>query len=217
MAIRRKYSSGDVDTMIGSPSSDSTRNPEQSAQPLIDYVKSTGFPKMDPKPDPPGGRKGTIAPQELLEKLYARTCRMQDANFATAAWYNRLHQSTGLPSVILSAIVSTAVFASLSEAAALWLQLLTGALAVLASVGIASVTFLRFSEKAEQYRQAGAKYASLKREVELMSAFPPDNLEQSLLGLIQQWNALNAEAQVIPDRIWSKFANKDYSSIGLNT
>jgi len=136
---------------------------------------------------------------------------MQDANFAAAAWYNRLHQSTGLPSVILSAIVSTAVFASLSEAAALWLQILTGALAILASIGTASITFLRFSEKAEQFRQSGAKYAALKREVELLSTFPSDNLEKSLLELTQKWDTINIEAQVLPDRIWNKFSNKEYS------
>lgn len=149
---------------------------------------------------------------QLLEKLFTRTCRMQDANYAAAAFFTRMSQATGLPGVILSAITATAVFSSLQESAALWIQISAGTTAILAAVASAATAFLRFPEKAEQHRQIGSRYASLKREVELLLTFPCKDMETSLVELSQRWDALTNEAPVIPDRIWKKFERTDYEA-----
>lgn len=152
-----------------------------------------------------------MEPKDLLAKLYARCCRMQDANFATASLYFRLHTWLGLPSAILAGIVSSAVFGTLNDSALTWVDIAAGGLSLLSAAMIGAVTFLRFGEKGEQHRVAGAKYAAIKREVELLWTFPPQNLEETLAKLTERWDQITSESPTIPDKLWRRFSEKVYA------
>jgi hypothetical protein len=60
-----------------------------------------------------------------------------------------------------------------------------------AAILAALQTFLRFSELAEKYRVAGARFAALKQEIELIASMSPikkDDLEEKLKDLEGRWD-----------------------------
>jgi hypothetical protein len=76
----------------------------------------------------------------------------------------------GVPAIVLSTLVGTAVFASLQKQPELWLQISIGLASVLAAVLAGLQTFLGYTERAEKHRIAGAKYGALGRELEVLRA-----------------------------------------------
>jgi len=83
-----------------------------------------------------------------------------------------------MPTVALSAVVGTAVFATLQQQSSFWLQFVVGAMSVFAAILTALQSTLRYQELAEKHRGAGAKYNALGREIELMCASPEINAEK---------------------------------------
>ena len=83
-----------------------------------------------------------------------------------------------MPTVALSAVVGTAVFATLQQQSCFWLQLGVGAMSVLAAILTALQSTLRYQELAEKHRSAGAKYNALGRELELMRTYPEISAEK---------------------------------------
>jgi len=82
-----------------------------------------------------------------------------------------------------------------------------GLLSVLAAVLASLQTFLRFSELAEKHRVAGARFAALKHEIELIIAMPPssqDKLREMLSELDQRWAKLREDSPNIPGKIWRR-------------
>ncbi len=81
--------------------------------------------------------------------------------------------------VVSSAVVGTSLFATLagttSDAAPRSLRVAISSLSVLAAVLAAIQTFLRFSERSERHVQAGDWYSAIKRQVDQLEAFPPDD------------------------------------------
>ena len=152
-----------------------------------------------------------MSPQELLAKLYARTCRMQDACFEAAGRYQRLYQITGYPGAILSSLTAVPVFATFFDSSIEWLKILAIVTALLGGAGSATTIFFDFKQRFQSYQKSGAAYASLKREIELLLTFPTSDLEAALKEMTQRWDTMTAESPVIPDSIWNKYANKTYS------
>jgi hypothetical protein len=90
-------------------------------------------------------------------------------------WYSReakrlqrLHYWLGVPTVVLSAMVGTAVFVALGKVVDVWAQVAVGLTSMTAAVLAALQTFLRFAERAEQNRKLAAGFASLRREIEVV-------------------------------------------------
>jgi hypothetical protein len=90
----------------------------------------------------------------------------------------------------LSALVATAVFASLKENPSTWMQILTGVVAVLAGVLSALHTTLRSNERAEQFREAARGYGSLRRRLEQALLFGPATREEAKETLEELYKAL---------------------------
>ena len=77
-----------------------------------------------------------------------------------------MHYYIGIPSIVLSAIVGTAVFATLERTVDIGAKLVVAFISVAAAVLAAVQTFLRFSERSEAHRQAYAGYDGVVREIE---------------------------------------------------
>lgn len=111
-------------------------------------------------------------PQKVLSQWYERISVVAVGHYRAALKYSKFHFWLALPTVALSAVVGTAVFATLQQQSCFWLQLLVGAMSVLAAILTALQSTLRYQELAEKHRGAGAKYNSVGREIELMMALP---------------------------------------------
>jgi hypothetical protein len=126
------------------------------------------------------------------------------------AWHGRI----GAPAALLSAIVATSIFATLSGDPTLGWKLATG-LVSLAAAGLASLQlFFNYSEKSAQHRASGAAYAALRRELELLiiragdQAGPQQSDRQELLGALDRmrlrFDELADSSPLIPDRAWQR-------------
>ncbi len=73
----------------------------------------------------------------------------------------------GASSVTLSAVVGTAIFATIDTSPALGLQILAGLLSVLAAVLAALHAFQNYAVVVEQHRRAALAYGRLRRSMEV--------------------------------------------------
>jgi hypothetical protein len=108
--------------------------------------------------------------KEVLDDWYTRVSITQRAHYLSADHFGRRKYWLGVPAVVLSTLVGTAVFASLQKQPELWLQISIGLASVLAAVLAGLQTFLGYTERAEKHRIAGAKYGALGRELEVLRA-----------------------------------------------
>lgn len=135
---------------------------------------------------------------------------MQIAHYSSARAFHNRHLWLGVPSVILGVVVSTSIFSSISKAEttsySTWLVILIGLLSVIAAALSGLQTFFKFSELAEKHRIAGAKYAHIKHEIELLATFLPTK-DSELIALLQkiegEWGKCRQESPNIPDSLWA--------------
>jgi hypothetical protein len=73
----------------------------------------------------------------------------------------------GVPLVVVTALLSTALFASLSESRSVGWRLSAAILAAIATVLSAFQAYLKFGERSEQHRTASAAYGQQRRELEM--------------------------------------------------
>jgi hypothetical protein len=143
----------------------------------------------------------------VLERWLVR-CRVtisayNQATTRTAAADRRL----GAPAAALSALVATGVFATLSHQPALGWRIATGIAAVAAAVLAALQTFMRLSDRAEQYRAAARAYGALRRRIEHARLLPPVTRQQAddLLSEIRQdLRAAAIGKPNVPQHIWDR-------------
>ncbi|MEO1390603.1 MAG: SLATT domain-containing protein [Cyanobacteria bacterium J06634_6] len=148
-----------------------------------------------------------ISVEELLESWYRRLRNSQFAHYESAKSFARIHYWLGIPSVLLSTLIGTSIFATLGESVETNLRLAAGLVSVLAA-GLTSLqTFLKLSEKSEKHRSAAARYGSLRREIEELLSLQSLN-ESSAASLREAIDRLAEESPSIPNRDWSKAQKK---------
>lgn len=145
---------------------------------------------------------------DLLRHWRFRVHRVQTGHYEVGRRYDRLHLLLGIPAIIVSAIVGTAVFASLAaEKQYVVVTILVGLLSVVAAVLASLQTFLKYSELAERHKLAGARFADLKHKIELISVFQSqdvDVLKSQLADVEERWETVREESPNIPAKIWSR-------------
>jgi len=89
------------------------------------------------------------------------------AHYRAAEIFARRHRRIGIPSVILSTIVATSIFSTLSESVDVRLRIATGVIALLAAILAALQVFLAFGERADRHRDAGARYGKIRSDIDI--------------------------------------------------
>ena len=120
--------------------------------------------------------------KDVLEEWYRRVAVTQAAHYFSAGYFGARKYWLGIPTVILSTLVGTTVFATLQKQPELWMQIVVGLASVTAALLASLQTFLGYSERAEKHRIAGAKYEALGRELEQLIADeiapPPETISE---------------------------------------
>jgi hypothetical protein len=163
--------------------------------------------------------------ERVLSGWYRRARESQFAHYAAASRYAILARLLGIPSVALSAVAGTALFATLQEeSASVGLRLALGLVSVLAGVLAALQTFLGFGERADRHRAAGSAYGAVRREIEQYHAVPPrtaEAVEVVMNRLRERLDAIAGKAPDVPDRTWNKAWKKaqtaSYNPLGDET
>lgn len=107
---------------------------------------------------------------ETLAKDWFRRCReSQMVHYEYGSLLERRHLYFGIPAIVLSTIVGTAVFSSWESASQNELtRVAFGMLSMLAAAITALQTFLNLAERASKHKSAGASYGAIRRELELL-------------------------------------------------
>ena len=146
---------------------------------------------------------------ELIEQWRFRSHRVQLAHYECARRFERFHLWLGLPAIVLSTFVGTAVFASLEKSADVWLQIGVGLLSVVAAVLTGLQTFLKYAELAEKHRLAGARFANLKHRIELLMTLQVEaDMRSQLEGLEDTWAKLREESPSLSSDVWRRIERK---------
>ncbi len=86
----------------------------------------------------------------------------------------RLNLWFGIPVVVLSVIVGTSIFSALGrDSSPPWAKILAGCVSLLVAVLAALQTFLKYFERGEKHRIAGASFAALHKEIDQMLVLSP--------------------------------------------
>ena len=141
--------------------------------------------------------------KDVLNDWYERVRVTQIAHYISADHFGKRKFSLGVPAVILSAFVGTAVFATLQKQPDLWLQITIGLASVAAAVLASLQIFLGYSERADKHRVAGAKYGALGRELEVLRSM--DNVEIQIINeLKKKLDDLAQESPNNPNSVYHK-------------
>ena len=141
----------------------------------------------------------------LLLQWYRRVRQAQLAHADAATMFTVRSRWLGIPAVALSALVGTSVFATLTEPADPWLQILTGMVSVAAAVLAALQTFLRSADVAAEHRTASRSFGALRRHIGQVGAVgntSRGDLVKAVENIRQRYDEASAATPNIPSKIF---------------
>jgi hypothetical protein len=151
---------------------------------------------------------------DLAREWGKRAAAAQHAHYYLATNLRRRNLALGIPVVILTAIVGTALFGSLAastETFPVWVRFAVGTISIVAAVLAATQTFLRFAERSERHAQAGDWYSAIRREIDELLALPIEKRGESkrtLDGLRKEFNKAGQTYPEIGEETWGKVARE---------
>ncbi|MCP5003226.1 MAG: SLATT domain-containing protein [Planctomycetes bacterium] len=105
---------------------------------------------------------------DLAMKFWRRAGGTGIAHYRAAETAQKRHRQIGIPNVVITAIVATSIFSTLSENDKLfWIRITTGIIALATAVLAALQAFLKFGDRAEKHMIAGAKYTNIRRNIDI--------------------------------------------------
>jgi hypothetical protein len=111
---------------------------------------------------------------ELLLKWIRRARESQKSHYDMAELLAVRNRCFGIGVTVIAAFVGTSVFLSLvATSVAPWMRIVIGLVSIVAAVSSALQTFLRYAERAEEHRAAGARYGAVRRRLEAIYARDP--------------------------------------------
>lgn len=142
--------------------------------------------------------------KELLEEWYRRVSVTQAAHYYSAGNFSARKYFLGVPTVILTTLVGTSVFAAIQQQPHYWIQIMVGLASVAAALLSGLQTFLGDAERGEKHRSAAAQYGAIGRELECFRAQASEVTEENLKSLRQALNDLAVESPSIPLKTYRK-------------
>jgi hypothetical protein len=149
--------------------------------------------------------------ESLLHSWHLRVTTAQYGHQALAD-RNRQHSLLlGIPVVCVSTIVGTSVFAAIDRSSGGAARWVIGGLSVLAAILAGLQTLLGYSQFAERHRVAAARYAALRRGIELMLA----RRDSSNLDRVRtELDKTGAAAPQIGEKQWARCEHRARREIG---
>jgi hypothetical protein len=148
--------------------------------------------------------------EQLLHDWRNRAYAAQSAYYVMAGRYRRWNYQLGIPVVILSGLVGTAIFADWQTSMA-YGQWLIGSVSILAAVLSSLQTFLRLADSAADHGAAAAWYSAIRRDTEQLLALPREyrgNPKSALDGIRQEMNKVGQKAPPLSEKLWADFAQR---------
>jgi hypothetical protein len=147
---------------------------------------------------------------ERADYYRIRAVRQGRSHYLAARRSQRINNLFGVPVVIITSIVGTAIFSTISSTPKVWLQTTTGLLSLIAAVFASLQTFFKFSELSEKHKGAAANYYSVKRRLDLFLlsyAENPENktaLVEDFQKIVIEIDRIDAQSPNVPDALYDQ-------------
>jgi len=142
---------------------------------------------------------------ELLMDWHNRVYAAQSAHYAAAQLFRRLNYLVGIPAIVSSSIVGTAIFSGLEKNSPR--ASLVAGTSILAAVLAGLQTFLRFSERAAHHATAADWFSAIRRDIEEILHLPKEYRGKAKESLDKVRKEMNRAAQDSPElsvRFWTR-------------
>lgn len=162
--------------------------------------------------DNPDTQQQASGVEQLTIAWLQRAHLVLSAHHMAAGIFEKRHYWLGIPSVAISTVVGTAVFASLQKSPHVSIQIIVGLASIAAAVLASLLTFLRYNERAEKHRLAGVRYGTIMRQLEQALLIPPHNEDEArdfFNSIRDQWDKLNEESLTMPTKIWDRINGRE--------
>ena len=149
--------------------------------------------------------------EQLLQDWRNRAYAAQSAYYIVAERYRRTNYLLGIPVVILSGLVGTAIFADLENGLGGYGQWVFGSVSIMAAVLSSLQTFLRLADSAGEHGAAAAWYSAIRRDAEQILALPREargSPKSCLDAIRQEMNKAGQKAPPLSEKLWAQFAQR---------
>jgi hypothetical protein len=149
--------------------------------------------------------------QVLLTDWFRRARESQRVHYECGTHFSRLNYALGIPTIVLTAAVGTAVFASFESAGDGQMRIVVGMVSILSTVLASLQTFLGFAQRADRHRTAGAGYGAIRRSLEFLKTFPPstaEELQRAVADIKSRMDTLAESAPEVPARMKKMIDNE---------
>ena len=150
--------------------------------------------------------------EQLLAKWQRRMTACQHAYYSEAERFKRWHFWLGIPAVILSSVVGTAVFATLeNEKIGILPRIFIALVSIAAAVLAGLQTFLRLAETSSTHGAAADWYAAIKRDIEQLLAMRAEERGHAKAcadALRKEINKVGQKSPELRESLWTTVAER---------
>ena len=143
--------------------------------------------------------------EKLLQEWHKRVYAAQTAYYEEAERFRHWNYRLGIPVVIVSSLVGTAVFADVGS------RWLVGSVSLLAAVMASLQTFLKFGENATLHGSAADWFSAIRRDIEQLLALPPNLRGKPKPALDEIRHEMNRAGQKSPElgeHLWKRISRR---------
>ncbi|MGR9014614.1 MAG: SLATT domain-containing protein [Gammaproteobacteria bacterium] len=138
-----------------------------------------------------------IEQKQLLKSWRDELGVMMRTHYVLSTKVRLLNYVLGVPCIIIAMLIASYIFFTINQEVVFWVKMLFGLLTLLMAILASLQTFLKYSEQAENHRNASARYQALFNGIDQLLAIPPK--DETALGewcdkLRERWDELNLEA-----------------------
>ena len=156
--------------------------------------------------------------RDRAEYYRLRAQRKARSHYLAGRRAGRKHTTLGVPVVILSAVVGSAIFVTLTNTNPdTTRRVVAGILSIAAGTLAALQTFFRFSELAEKHRMSAAGYAALKRKLDLFQLQTAEGMSDrqqyihALEQIVKDLDGLEKDSPDVPDDLYDQSVREQKS------
>jgi len=171
-------------------------------------VELQGVAPTPGSPSPPPA-PWTPRMEELLTDWRSRVYAAQSAYYEEAERLHRRNYWLGIPVIVVSSMVGTAVFADWGKEGGL--KWAVGSVSILAAILASLQTFLKFGENATLHGAAADWFAAIRRDIDEMLALPPElrgHPKHALDSIRQEINKASQKSPELSEHLWRRVAKR---------
>jgi hypothetical protein len=158
---------------------------------------------------PSDGRDWNTHVAQLLGDWHKRVYAAQSAHYAASDLFRLLNYMVGIPAIVFSSIVGTAIFAGLQHDSPR--TLIVASISIAAAVLAGLQTFLRFPERAAQHATAADWYSAIRRDIEQILHLPVESrgkAKDCLDRIRKEMNRAGQDAPELNVTFWKREARR---------